>query len=161
MKKIVRLTEQDLVRLVNRVINEQSLSDYTSELGKKVKSYGQNLLGKLPPYWGKLKNMNPKPTVETSNLLQKTLGGAAEMLQWINGESVLGVHSDGNVEIIIGPGGGNQIQKKRMNAAESILKSIGLTANWESLHEGEEYVELKKLNLNQTLTLVKNLSKYI
>ena len=157
MKKIVRLTEQDLVRLVNRVIKEQSLSD----LGDKVKSYGQNLAGKLPPYWGKLKNMNPKPTVETSNLLQKTLGGAAEMLQWINGESVLGVHSDGNVEIIIGPGGGNQIQKKRMNAAESILKSIGLTANWESLHEGEEYVELKKLNLNQTLTLVKNLSKYI
>ena len=157
MKKIVRLTEQDLVRLVNRVIKEQSLSD----LGDKVKSYGQNLAGKLPPYWSKLKNMNPKPTVETSNLLQKTLGGAAEMLQWINGESVLGVHSDGNVEIIIGPGGGNQIQKKRMNAAESILKSIGLTANWESLHEGEEYVELKKLNLNQTLTLVKNLSKYI
>ena len=157
MKKIVRLTEQDLVRLVNRVIKEQSLSD----LGDKVKSYGQNLAGKLPPYWSKLKNMNPKPTVETSNLLQKTLGGAAEMLQWINGESVLGVHSDGNVEIIIGPGGGNQIQKKRMNAAESILKSIGLTANWESLHEGEEYVKLKKLNLNQTLTLVKNLSKYI
>ena len=33
MKKIVRLTEQDLVRLVNKVINEQLISD------KKLDAY--------------------------------------------------------------------------------------------------------------------------
>ena len=36
MKKIVRLTEQDLVRLVNRVINEQADLNNTDLLGNKV-----------------------------------------------------------------------------------------------------------------------------
>ena len=39
MKKIVRLTESDLVRLVNKVMNEQSLD--------KVKSYVQKGINKL------------------------------------------------------------------------------------------------------------------
>ena len=162
MKKIVRLTEQDLVRLVNRVIKEQSLSD----LGDKVKSYGQNLAGKLPPYWSKLKNMNPKPTVETSNLLQKTLGGAAEMLSWENGDNALGVHSDGKVEIIIGAGipGSNGLsgkQQKQIDFVGSILKSFGMTPNWKQMHEGQRYAEIKGLNPNQISTLVNNSSKFL
>jgi hypothetical protein len=158
MKKIVRLTEADLARLVKRVIEEQSLSD----LGKKVKSYGENLAGKLPPYWEKLKNMNPKPTVETSNLLQKTLGGAAEMLQWENGNNVLGVHSDGKVEIIIGAGDGLSGKKqKQIDSVGSILRAFGMTPNWEDMHEGERDVEIEGLNPNQILTLVNSSSKFL
>jgi hypothetical protein len=158
MKKIVRLTEADLARLVKRVIEEQSLSD----LGNKVKSYKENLAGKLPPYWGKLKNMNPKPTVETSNLLQKTLGGAAEVLKWMNGENVLGVHSDGKVEIIIGAGDGlSGKQQKQIDSVGSILRAFGMTPNWEDMHEGERYVEIEGLNPNQILTLVNSSSKFL
>jgi hypothetical protein len=166
MKKIVRLTEADLARLVKRVIEEQSLSDYASELGKKVKSYGQNLAGKLPDYWPRLKNMNPKPTVETSNLLQKTLGGAAEMLSWDNGDNALGVHSDGTVEILIGagvagPNGLSSKQQKQMDSVGSILRTFGMTPKWEQLHEGQMYVEIKGLNPNQILTLVNSSSKFL
>ena len=158
MKKIVRLTEADLARLVKRVIEEQSLSD----LGNKVKSYRENLAGKLPPYWGKLKNMNPKPTVETSNLLQKTLGGAAEVLKWTNGNNVLGVHSDGKVEIIIGAGDGlSGKQQKQIDSVGSILRAFGMTPNWEDMHEGERYVEIEGLNPNQILTLVNSSSKFL
>jgi hypothetical protein len=162
MKKIVRLTEADLARLVKRVIEEQSLSD----LGDKVKSYKENLAGKLPPYWGKLKNMNPKPTVEKSNLLQKTLGGAAEVLKWMNGENVLGVHSDGTVEILIGagvsgPNGLSAKQQKQMDSVGSILRTFGMTPKWEQLHEGQMYVEIKGLNPNQIFTLVNTSSKFL
>ena len=162
MKKIVRLTEADLARLVKRVIEEQSLSD----LGNKVKSYGENLAGKLPPYWEKLKNMNPKPTVETSNILQKTLGGAAEVLTWTNGENVLGVHSDGTVEIIIGAGipGSNGLsgkQQKQIDSVGSILRAFGMTPNWENMHQGDRYVEIEVLNQNQLLTLVNSSSKFL
>ena len=158
MKKIVRLTEADLTRLVKRVIEEQSLSD----LGKKVKSYGENLSGKVPPYWGKLKNMNPKPTVETSNLLQKTLGGSAEVLKWENGNNVLGVHSDGTVEIIIGAGDGlSGKQQKQIDSVGSILRAFGMTPNWEDMHEGERYVEIEGLNPNQILTLVNSSSRFL
>ena len=143
-------------------VQEQSLSD----LGKKVKSYGQNLVGKLPDYWPKLKNMNPKPTVSTSNLLQKALGGAAEVLQWMNGENALGVHSDGKVEIIIGAGtpGSNGLsgkQQKQVDFVGSILKSFGMTPNWKQMHEGQRYAEIKGLNPNQISTLVNNSSKFL
>ena len=162
MKRIVRLTEADLARLVKRVIEEQSLSD----LGNKVKSYGENLAGKLPPYWEKLKNMNPKPTVETSNLLQKTLGGSAEVLKWENGNNVLGVHSDGTVEIIIGGGtpgsnGSSGKQQKQIDSVGSILRAFGMTPNWEDMHEGERYVEIEGLNPNQILTLVNSSSRFL
>jgi hypothetical protein len=158
MKKIVRLTEADLARLVKRVIEEQSLSD----LGNKVKSYRENLAGKVPPYWGKLKNMNPKPTVETSNLLQKTLGGSAEVLKWENGNNVLGVHSDGKVEIIIGAGDGlSGKQQKQIDSVGSILRAFGMTPNWEDMHEGERYVEIEGLNPNQILTLVNSSSRFL
>ena len=37
MKKVVRLTESDLVRLVKKIINEQSNQKYSYELGKTYK----------------------------------------------------------------------------------------------------------------------------
>lgn len=176
MSKLFNITEEETNRILEmhnsrRTIQEQPISNWISDkkdellntdLGKTVQSYASNLAGQLPPYWQQLKNMNPKPTVKTSNLLQKTLGSSSEMLEWMNGESSLGVHSDGKVEIMIEPDDGlSGKQKKQMDAAESILRSIGLTANWKSLHEGQKYVELEKLNKNQILTLVNNASKYV
>ena len=158
MKKIIRLTERDLTRLVSRVIKEQSISKWAS-----------NLSGELPGYWKKLKNMNPKPIVKTSNLLQKTLGSSSEMLEWntksFGGnnslDNSLGVHSDGTVEIIIQLNDVPGKEKKQIGVVNSILKSIGLTGNWEGLHDGGDYVELENLNQNQIFTLVNNASKYI
>ena len=168
MRNFLNITEEEKnsileMHISKHTIKEQPTSNLlNTDLGKKVKSYTDNLLGQLPIYWSKLKNMNPKPTVETSNLLQKTLGGSSEMLRWENGDNVLGVHSNGKVEIIIGPDDGlSGKQKKQMSAVGIILKSIGLTANWEVLHEGEEYLEFEKLNQNQIFTLVNNLSKYV
>lgn len=163
MSKLFKITEEEKNRILEmhssrNTIQEQSLSD----LGKKVKSYGENLAGKLPDYWPKLKNMNPKPTVETSNLLQKTLGGAAEMLSWENGNNALGVHSDGNVEIIIGSDDGlSGKQQKRIDSVGSILSDFGMTPNWEQMHEGQKYVKIKGLKPTQIFTLVNNLSKFI
>jgi hypothetical protein len=110
--------------------------------------------------------MNPKPTVETSNLLQKTLGGAAEVLKWENGNNVLGVHSDGTVEIIIGGGtpgsnGSSGKQQKQIDSVGSILRAFGVTPNWEDMHEGERYVEIEGLNPNQILTLVNSSSRFL
>ena len=154
--KLIECLQKSTGATSGTTVQEQSLSD----LGKKVKSYGQNLVGKLPDYWPKLKNMNPKPTVSTSNLLQKALGGAAEMLQWMNGENALGVHSDGKVEIIIG-GGMPGKQQKQIDSVGSILRTFGMTPNWESLHEGQKYVEIEGLKPSQIFTLVNNSSKFI
>jgi hypothetical protein len=154
----IRHIQEANQRLEKRILKEQSLSD----LGDKVKSYGQNLAGKLPDYWPTLKNMNPKPTVETSNLLQKTLGGAAEMLKWENGDNVLGVHSDGKVEILIGAGDGlSGKQQKQIDSVGGILRTFGMTPNWEQLHEGQRYVEIKGLKPSQIFTLVNTSSKFL
>ena len=43
MKKVIRLTESDLVRLVNNVINEQRLKN----IGDKIKTGTQNVVNKV------------------------------------------------------------------------------------------------------------------
>jgi hypothetical protein len=63
MKKIIRLTESDLVRLVKRVISEQvdNPSFYSFLKGKKYKMYNFDQWSKLPEYGeikGSLKPFN-------------------------------------------------------------------------------------------------------
>lgn len=63
MKRVIRLTESDLVRLIKRVINEQETSTTDSE--NKL----QNLTNKVGGFINKIKNINNKTqtTSEPSN----------------------------------------------------------------------------------------------
>lgn len=57
MKKVIRLTESDLVRIVKRVISEQTENPfYTFLKGKKYKMYKWKEWSKLPEY-GEIKDL--------------------------------------------------------------------------------------------------------
>jgi hypothetical protein len=65
MRNFLNITEEEKnsileMHISKHTIKEQPTSNLlNTDLGKKVKSYTDNLLGQLPIYWSKLKNMNP------------------------------------------------------------------------------------------------------
>ena len=61
MKKIVRLTESDLTRIVKRVLNEQSLKD-------KIKSTKQNIGGEIKYLGNKVKQKIKNRNIDWGNI---------------------------------------------------------------------------------------------
>lgn len=155
MSKLFDISTEERERILEMhnskpTINEQSFD--------QLKSYGRNLIGQVPTWFSELKSMNPKPEVLTSNFLQRGLGSSAEMLGWTKGENILTVHPDGKVEIAIGLMGD---QKKGVDAATNVLKSLGLASAWKSGHEGEKYTEIEGLDKNKIMAIIKSSSKFL
>ena len=81
MKRIIRLTESDLTRIVRRVINEQAgdneISQALDNLNNQLKSMMKNVLGKYP------------------QLERRGIGAEAFLDQWINEAKSMKLKPDG------------------------------------------------------------------
>ena len=75
MKKIVRLTESDLVRIVKRVISEQSIGGPDAQLVSKLRSENgdKELLAKACKFWSR---MDPNTKLEFNTYSKKFTQGA-------------------------------------------------------------------------------------
>jgi hypothetical protein len=78
MKKIVRLTESDLTRLVKRTINENSKEDYHTKISKieqnfktKINSFKDDFLDKLDEMIDDIRSNQTFDSKEKNELLKK------------------------------------------------------------------------------------------